>query len=307
MSGVKGNIPNTDDGNDFHQDESKMGILYPNAEKTIDEELMPRIVKDENHLNFILLSGFPGAGKSSFILPLLTRKLGIENLFIISGDRGTSGENIVYGMGDFNTFADSVEKYNAETEETSDTYLKDALDNKKIILIDKPFLTIKEEETDTEIQSWIKAIKTAFCYEDVICNIFVIYLNITCQKAYDNAKERSKKDSTKGRIGSKGYKMYHDNARNIFFSPDSKNFLETEGIHYIQLNYSDEHFDTNCVIIKEDTLEKDNIGEGKIGEGKIGEGKIGGKRKQTRRNKKTRKKTRKKTTKKSRKKKYKRR
>ena len=307
MSGVKGNIPNTDDGNDFHQDESKMGNWYPNAEKTIDEELMPHIVKDAR--NFILLSGFPGAGKSSFILPLLTRKLGIENLFIISGDRGTSGENVVYDMGDFNKFADSVEKYNAETEETSDTYLKDALDNKKIILIDKPFLTIKEEEADTEIQSWIKAIKTAFCYKDVICNIFVIYLNITCQMAYDNAKERSKKDPTKGRIGSKGYEMYHNNARNIFFSPDSKNFLETEGIHYIQLNYSGEHFDPNCVIIKEDTLEKDNIGEGKIGEGKIG-----GKRKQTRRNKKTRKKTRNKSrnkpikkTRKTRKKKYKRR
>ena len=301
MSGVKGNIPNTDDGNDFHQDESKMGNLYPNAEKTIDEELMPHIVKDAR--NFILLSGFPGAGKSSFILPLLTRKLGIENLFIISGDRGTSGENVVYGMGDFNTFADSVEKYNAnKTKETSDTYLKDALDNKKIILIDKPFLTIKEEEADTEIESWIKAIKTAFCYKDVICNIFVIYLNITCQMAYDNAKERFNKDPTKGRIGSKGYEMYHNNARNIFFSPDSKNFLETEGIHYIQLNCSDEHFDPNCVIIKEDTLEKDNIGEGNIGEGKIG-----GKRKQTRRNKKTRKKTRNKPRKKTRKKKYKRR
>ena len=155
---------------------------YPKAKETIETELIPKI--DRTKYNFILLAGFPGAGKSSVILPLLKDELGKileNNLFIISGDNGENNDNIVYKMGSFTKFKQIFTETN-ETKEKKETNIKlktpletpleTLLKNKKIILIDKPFLTIKDEII--ELKTWIEAIKGKYAK----ANIFVIYLNI---------------------------------------------------------------------------------------------------------------------------------
>lgn len=279
------------DEKSFYPDEEKNGKKYypdalntnetewyPNAKETIDKQLIPKI--DRTKQNFILLAGFPGAGKSSVILPLLKDIL--ENkLFIISGDNGTNDNNIVYGMSNFTKFEKNV----IEKKETN-VNLKTALEEKKIILIDKPFLTIKDEVT--ELNKWIDGIQKAFDNT----NIFVIYLNIPCEIAYNNAIKRCEKDKRKGCIPLKLYEIYNTSAKKIFFDQNDKNLLNIEGINYIQLEFSKEEYTPNerCKDPKADEKEI------KPKEIKLDELMSGGKRKQTRQNKKTRK-TRKKTRK----------
>lgn len=289
------------DEKSFYPDEEKNGKKYypdalntnetewyPNAKETIDKQLIPKI--DRTKQNFILLAGFPGAGKSSVILPLLKDKFLLKdesgdilenNLFIISGDNGVNNANIVYGMGNFTKFEKNlIEKTNVNEN------LKTALEEKKIILIDKPFLTIDDEIT--ELKKWIGAIKKE--YENA--NIFVIYLNIPCEIAYNNAIKRCEKDKRKGCIPLKLYDIYNTSAKKIFFDQNDKNLLNIEGINYIQLEFSKEEYTPNerCKDPKADEKEI------KPKEIKLDELMSGGKRKQTRQNKKTRK-TRKKTRK----------
>ena len=295
------------DEKSFYPDEEKNGKKYypdalntnetewyPNAKETIDKQLIPKI--DRTKQNFILLAGFPGAGKSSVILPLLQDKFLLKdelgnilenNLFIISGDNGVNNDNIVYGMGSFKKFNKNV----IEKKETN-IKLKTALEKKKIILIDKPFLTINDEIT--ELKKWIGAIKKE--YENA--NIFVIYLNIPCEIAYNNAIKRCEKDVNKGCIPLNLYEIYNTSAKKIFFD---QNLLNIEGINYIQLEFSKEEY-TPKERCKDPKADEKEIKPKEI---KPDEFMSGGKRKQTRRNKKTRKKTRK--TRKKKRKTYKRR
>jgi len=281
------------DEKSFYPDEEKNGKKYypdalntnetewyPNAKETIDKQLMPKI--DRTKQNFILLAGFPGAGKSSVILPLLKDILE-NNLFIISGDNGTDDNNIVYGMSNFTKFEKNVIK---KKDTNINEKLRTALEKNKIILIDKPFLTIKDEIT--ELNKWIDGIQKAFDNT----NIFVIYLNIPCEIAYNNAIKRCKKDKRKGCIPLKLYEIYNTSAKKIFFDQNDKNLLNIEGINYIQLEFSKEEYTPNerCKDPKADEKEI------KPKEIKLDELMSGGKRKQTRQNKKTRK-TRKKTRK----------
>jgi len=281
------------DEKSFYPDEEKNGKKYypdalntnetewyPNAKETIDKQLIPKI--DRTKQNFILLAGFPGAGKSSVILPLLKDILE-NNLFIISGDNGTDDNNIVYGMSNFTKFEKNVIK---KKDTNINEKLRTALEKNKIILIDKPFLTIKDEIT--ELNKWIDGIQKAFDNT----NIFVIYLNIPCEIAYNNAIKRCKKDKRKGCIPLKLYEIYNTSAKKIFFDQNDKNLLNIEGINYIQLEFSKEEYTPNerCKDPKADEKEI------KPKEIKLDELMSGGKRKQTRQNKKTRK-TRKKTRK----------
>jgi len=281
------------DEKSFYPDEEKNGKKYypdalntnetewyPNAKETIDKQLIPKI--DRTKQNFILLAGFPGAGKSSVILPLLKDILE-NNLFIISGDNGTDDNNIVYGMSNFTKFEKNVIK---KKDTNINEKLRTALEKNKIILIDKPFLTIKDEIT--ELNKWIDGIQKAFDNT----NIFVIYLNIPCEIAYNNAIKRYKKDKMKGCIPLKLYEIYNTSAKKIFFDQNDKNLLNIEGINYIQLEFSKEEYTPNerCKDPKADEKEI------KPKEIKLDELMSGGKRKQTRQNKKTRK-TRKKTRK----------
>ena len=89
------------DEKSFYPDEEKNGKKYypdalntnetewyPNAKETIDKQLIPNI--DRTKQNFILLAGFPGAGKSSVILPLLQDK------FLLKDELGNILENNLF-------------------------------------------------------------------------------------------------------------------------------------------------------------------------------------------------------------------